>query len=39
MQPGRSIDITLPLSIRGQDEPDFVESLDSWTTMPIVARL
>jgi len=27
MQPGRSIDITLPLSIRVQDEPDFVESL------------
>ncbi len=39
MQPGRSIDITLPLSIRVQDEPDFVESLDSWTNMPIVARL
>jgi predicted permease len=39
MQPGRSIDITLPLSIRVQDEPDFVESLDSWTNMPLVARL
>jgi predicted permease len=39
LQPGRSIDVTLPLSMRVRDEPDFVESLDSWTNMPIVARL
>jgi predicted permease len=39
LQPGRSIDITLPLSIRIQDEPDFLTWLDSWTSMPLVARL
>jgi putative ABC transport system permease protein len=39
MQPGRSIDITLPLSIRVQDEPDFLGWLDSWTSMPLVVRL
>ena len=39
LQPGRSIEITLPLSIRVQDEPDFVTSIDSWTGMPLVARL
>ncbi|HEX5107172.1 MAG TPA: ABC transporter permease [Vicinamibacterales bacterium] len=39
LQPGREIEITLPLSIRVQDEPDFTTSLDSWTNMPLVARL
>jgi putative ABC transport system permease protein len=39
MQPGRAIDITLPLSIRVQDEPTFVDAVDSWTNMPLVARL
>src|SRR4029434_2997197 len=39
LQPGRSIEITLPLSVRVQDEPDFVTSIDSWTNMPLVARL
>ena len=39
MQPGRSLDITLPLSIRAADEPDFLTSPDSWTNMPLVARL
>ena len=39
LQPGRSIDITLPLSIRAQDEPDFLEDIGSWTGMPLVARL
>jgi putative ABC transport system permease protein len=39
MVPGRSIEITLPLSIRIQDEPDFLTGLDSWTSMPLVARL
>lgn len=39
LQPGRSIEVTLPLSIRVQDESDFETSLDSWTGMPLVARL
>ena len=39
MEPGRSIDITLPLSIRIQDEPDFLTWFDSWTSMPLVVRL
>src|SRR5688572_6315325 len=39
MQPGRSIEITLPLSIRIQDEPGFLTWLDSWTSMPLVVRL
>ncbi len=39
MAPGRSVEITLPLSIHIQDEPDFLTWLDSWTSMPLVARL
>ena len=39
MQPGRALDITLPLSIRAADEPDFLTWPDSWTNMPLVARL
>ena len=39
MQPGRSLDITLPLSIRAAGEPDFLTSAESWTNMPLVARL
>jgi predicted permease len=39
LQPGRSIQITLPLSLRIQDEPEFLNRLDSWTSMPLVARL
>ena len=39
LQPGRSIDITLPLSIRIQDEADFLTWLDSWTSMPLIARV
>jgi predicted permease len=39
MVPGRSVEITLPLSIRIQDEPDFLTWLDSWTSMPLVARI
>ncbi len=39
MQPGRSIDLTLPLSIRIQDEPDFLTWFDSWTSMPLVVRV
>jgi predicted permease len=39
MSPGRSVEITLPLSIRIQDEPDFLTSLDNWTSMPLVVRV
>jgi hypothetical protein len=39
MSPGRSVEISLPLSIRIQDEPDFLTWLDSWTSMPLVVRL
>jgi|RhiMethySRZTD1v2_1073278.scaffolds.fasta_scaffold00058_8 predicted permease len=39
MAPGRAIDITLPLSMRIRDEPDFLTDLDSWTSMPLVVRL
>lgn len=39
MTPGRSVEISLPLSIRIQDEPDFLTWLDSWTSMPLVVRL
>jgi predicted permease len=39
LQPGRSVEITLPLSIRVQDEPTFLTWADSWTSMPLVARL
>jgi predicted permease len=39
MVPGRSVEITLPLSIRVQDEPDFLTWLDSWTSMPLVVRV
>jgi predicted permease len=39
MVPGRSVEITLPLSIRIQDEPEFLTWLDSWTSMPLVARI
>jgi predicted permease len=36
---GRFVDVTLPLSIRIQDQPDFVSWTDAWTGMPLVARL
>ena len=39
MDPGQRIDVTLPLSIRIADEPDFVSAHDTWTSMPLVARL
>jgi predicted permease len=39
MAPGRAIDITLPLSMRIREEPDFLTELDSWTSMPLVVRL
>ena len=39
MAPGRPIDITLPLSMRIRDEPDFLTDLDSWSSMPLVVRL
>ena len=39
MQPGRQIDITLPISLRIQDDPEFLTRIDTWTSMPLVARL
>src|SRR5687768_7086964 len=39
MQPGGSLDITLPLSIRVQDDPEFVSRTDTWTSMPLIVRL
>jgi predicted permease len=39
MQPGRSLDLTLPLSIRAAEESDFLTWPDSWTNMPVVVRL
>ena len=39
MAPGRPIDITLPLSMRIRDEPEFLTDLDSWSSMPLVVRL
>ncbi len=39
MQPGRSIDITLPMSVQIQDDPEFITRTDTWTSMPLVVRL
>jgi predicted permease len=39
LSPGQVVEVTLPLSIRIQDEPDFVSWVDSWTGMPLVGRL
>jgi predicted permease len=39
MQPGRAIDVTLPLSILIHDDPEFLVRTDTWTSMPLVARL
>jgi predicted permease len=39
LQPGRQTDITLPLSLRIQDDPEFVTRIDTWTSMPLVVRL
>ena len=39
MQPGRAIDITLPMSVRIQDDPEFLVRTDTWTSMPLVVRL
>ena len=39
LSPGRVVEVTLPLSIRIADEPDFVSATDSWTSMPLVGRL
>ena len=37
--PGVWPDITLPLSIRALEEPEFLDTHETWTSMPIVARL
>ena len=39
MQPGRRIDVTLPLWIRIDEDPEFLTRTDTWTSMPLVARL
>jgi predicted permease len=39
LRPGRSIDITLPISVLIQDDPGFLTRTDTWTSMPLVARL
>ena len=39
LQPGQSVDVTLPLSVRILDDPEFVSRTDTWTSMPLVARL
>ena len=37
--PGTRADITLPLSVRALDEKEFFDARDTWTSMPIIARL
>ncbi len=39
LAPGSRVDVTLPLSIRGLENPEFFSRHDSWTSMPLVARL
>jgi putative ABC transport system permease protein len=39
LTPGESIDLTLPLSMRVLDEPDFLSATDTWYGLPIVVRL
>ena len=39
MVPGQQIDVTLPLSMRVQDDPEFLAQTDTWTSMPLVVRL
>ena len=39
LHPGQSVDVTLPLSVRILDDPEFVSRTDTWTSMPLVARL
>jgi predicted permease len=37
--PGVQPDLTLPLSVRVLDEPEFLDTRETWTSMPILARL
>ena len=37
--PGTRPEITLPLSVRVLDEKEFLDQHDTWTSLPIVARL
>ena len=39
MRPGRAIDLTLPMSVLIQDDPEFLVRTDTWTSMPLIARL
>jgi predicted permease len=37
--PGTPIDVTLPLSLKAIDRPEFFDQHDNWTSMPIVGRV
>jgi len=39
LSPGDALDITLPLSMRIQDEPGLLTATDSWISLPIVVRI
>jgi predicted permease len=39
LAPGRSSDITLPLSARAFEDPEFFDAHDGWLSLAIVARL
>jgi predicted permease len=39
LTPGTRPDVTLPLSIRVLEQKDFFDQRDTWTSMPILARL
>lgn len=37
--PGTYVDVTVPLSVRAIENPEFFDQHDSWTSMPLVGRL
>ena len=39
MVPGQGLDITLPISLKTVSQPDVLDTHETWTSMPIVARL
>jgi predicted permease len=39
LTPGTNIDLTLPLSFKVLDSPDFYDDNGTWTSMPIIGRL
>ena len=36
---GRQVDITLPISVRALDDPDFLHARDSWRSLALIGRL